>query len=125
MESGNSPVSSTEDRALHYSDGKPAVDQIPPEVLLSIGTIYTYGSKKYGKHNWRKGTFWSEFYGSGLRHLFKWWSGEEIDEESGCDHLDHALWNFITLRYYRLRKKGIDDRDLDRDYRVGLEFTDE
>lgn len=98
------------DKALHYSADKPGVDQIPPDVLLEWGDIFTYGAKKYARDNWRKGTEWHEFYGSALRHLARFWGGEDIDPETGLPHLVHALWNCGALRYYQLHGVGTDDR---------------
>lgn len=96
--------------ALHYSEGKEGVDQIPPEVLMELGKIYAFGEKKYGRDNWKKGAKWSEFYGSALRHIFKFWRGQDYDDESTLHHLDHAIWNLITLRYYQMKSLGEDNR---------------
>jgi hypothetical protein len=102
------------DKASHYSENKSGVDQIPPELLLEWGDVFTYGAKKYGRDNWRKGTDWHEFYGSALRHLLRWWAGEDIDPESGLSHLAHALWNVGALRYYQIKGMGTDDRSAAR-----------
>ena len=101
-----------DNKADHFSAGKPGVDQLPPEVLLAWASVFTYGEGKYGKHNWRKGHQWSEFYASTLRHLFYWWLGEDNDPESGLPHLSHALWNVSCLMYYQIRALGEDDRDV-------------
>ena len=98
------------ERALHYSDGKPGVDEIPPEILLELGKVYTYGAEKYGRGNWLRGNAWHEFYGSSLRHMLAFWRGEEYDPESGLPHLAHALWNIVALRYFDLHGLGEDDR---------------
>lgn len=98
------------EQALHYSEGKPGVDQIPPEVLLEWGKVFSYGGQKYAKHNWRKGTAWSEFYGSLLRHLFAGWSGKDVDPESGLSHWAHALWCVGALLYFQQKGIGTDDR---------------
>lgn len=98
-------------KALHFSDGKPGVDQIPAEVLLELGQVYTYGMQKYHRDNWKQGNDWHEFYGSALRHLLAFQSGEDIDPESGLPHLVHAAWNCITLRWYQLAGVGQDTRD--------------
>lgn len=99
--------------ALHYSTGKPGVDQIPPELLLEWGEVFSYGERKYARDNWKNGTAWHEFYGSLLRHAFRFWMGEDIDPESGCPHLAHVIWNAGTLRYYTLHGLGVDDRKTD------------
>lgn len=97
-------------RALHFSEGKSGVDQIPPEVLLEWGQVFTYGETKYFRDNWKRGNHWFEFYGSALRHILAFWQGEDIDPESGLHHLAHAIWNLGTLRYYQLHGLGEDDR---------------
>ncbi len=114
--------------ALHYSKDKSGVDQIPPEVLLEWGNVYTYGAKKYARDNWRGGTNWSEMYGSAMRHLLKFWQGEDFDAcdgSPGCagadadfcrihsrqHHLAQAIWNIAAIRYWQIHTKGVDDRD--------------
>ena len=93
-------------QALHYSGNKSGVDQIPPEVLLEVGDVYTYGEEKYARDNWLKGNNWSEFNGSALRHLFSFATGEINDPESGLPHLAHAIWNLIALRTYQIHGLG-------------------
>jgi len=97
-------------KALHFSEGKPGVDQIPPEVLLAYGSIFTYGEKKYARNNWLQGNEWHEFLGSALRHLLRWEAGEDIDPESKLPHLAHALWNVGALHYFQVKGLGTDDR---------------
>ena len=99
-------------KALHYSEGKSGVDQIPVEVLLEWGDVFSYGEKKYYRNNWLKGNKFHEFYGSALRHIFAFWEGQEMDSESGIHHLAHAIWNLAALRYYQLHGLGEDDRPL-------------
>lgn len=98
-------------KALHYSEDKSGVDQIPVEVLLEWGQVYTFGASKYGRNNWKLGTDWYEFYGSTLRHLFAFWKGENTDPESGLPHLAHAIWNIAAIRYFQLHGLGEDSRD--------------
>lgn len=98
------------DKALHFSGGKPGVDQIPAEILLEWGQVFSYGEQKYFRDNWRKGNNWHEFYGSAQRHMLKWMMGEERDPESGLPHLIHAIWNLAALRYFQIHGLGTDDR---------------
>jgi hypothetical protein len=97
-------------KAKHFSTGKSGVDQIPPELLMAWGDIFTHGAEKYGRDNWKGGTEWHEFYGSALRHLYKWWLGETLDPDSGEPHLGHALWNVGALLYFQMHALGTDDR---------------
>ena len=95
--------------ALHYSQYKCGVDQIPVEVLVEWGDVFTYGEEKYARDNWLKGGNWHEFYGSALRHLFAFVDGEEFDPESGVSHLVHAIWNLGALRVYQIHGLGQND----------------
>lgn len=98
------------DKALHLSQGKVGLDQLPPELLVEWAKVFDYGAKKYAKNNWRKGTDWSEFHASLLRHEMKFWLGENIDFETKCYHLAQVMWNAGTLLYYLLHELGNDDR---------------
>ncbi len=98
-------------RAAHFSEDKSGVDQIPVDVLMEWGQVYTFGASKYGRNNWKLGTEYHEFYASALRHLFAFWGGEDIDPESGLSHLVHALWNIAAIRHYQNKGLGTDDRD--------------
>lgn len=91
---------------LKYDDGKIRVDLIPPEVILEIGKILTYGANKYGSDNWQKlENFDDRYYGALLRHLLAWRSGEENDKESGLSHLSHAMTNIMFLTWKQLQNK--------------------
>ncbi len=106
------PMSNREpDKAAHFSEDKSGVDQIPVDVLMEWGQVYTFGASKYGRNNWKLGTDYHEFYASALRHLFAFWGGEDIDPESGLSHLVHALWNIAAIRHYQNKGLGTDDRN--------------
>lgn len=38
---------------LKYDDGKPRLDLIPPDAVMAIGYVMTYGAQKYGANNWQ------------------------------------------------------------------------
>lgn len=98
---------------LRLDTGKSRVDLIPAEVMMSLGDLYREGAKKYSDDNWRKGIPYKSMYGPLLRHLLKWWSGSEIDEETGVHHLDAVIWGAVGLRYFEMfpeKYKQFDDR---------------
>jgi hypothetical protein len=82
--------------------GKARIDLIPPEVIIELGKHYTYGANKYAPNNWRKGFPYSETFGSLTRHLYAWWAGESLDQESGHHHLIAVIWNAVTLMYFEM-----------------------
>jgi len=92
-------------------DGKSRVDLLPPDALLELGFVYGEGCKKYGERNYERGMRWSKVLGPLLRHLFRWMSGKERDEESGQRHISMVAWNALALLTYELRGIGTDDRN--------------
>jgi hypothetical protein len=83
-------------------DGKSRVDLIPPEVLLELGKLYGLGAVKYADDNWKLGIEYKRVYAAMLRHAYKWWAGEEVDEVDKQHHLDSVIWCAVALRYYML-----------------------
>lgn len=108
-----------EERTLHYerlrriltSDTKPSnpkdaigVDKvslsvIPANVLLETAVALTEGALKYRRHNYRViGVHASVYYDAAMRHLMSWWEGQDIDEDSGLNHIVKAITALIVLR---------------------------
>lgn len=83
--------------------GKLRIDLIPPEVIFSLAHALTYGASKYEDRNWEKGIRYSRIFGALQRHLWKFWSGKNIDEESGLLHLELALCELSFLLIYYKR----------------------
>lgn len=90
--------------------GKSAMDLIPPELLFGVADILQFGSLKYEVRNWEHGMRWGRVYAALMRHLWKWWGGENLDKETGMSHLWHAGCCIAFLITYEARKVGDDDR---------------
>lgn len=90
--------------------GKLRMDLLPVRSLMQVAQVYTYGAEKYAPNNWRKGMAWSRIYAAILRHLFRFWVGEDLDSESGLPHLAHAAFGVLTLLDYGLTHLEYDDR---------------
>ena len=86
------------------------LDLMPPELLTAVGSVLTFGAKKYSDRNWEKGMKWGRVYAALQRHLLAWHSGEEKDPESGMSHLWHAGCCVAFLITYEQRGIGEDDR---------------
>lgn len=86
------------------------MDLIPVSALHGLAEVLTFGANKYDDRNWEKGLDWSRVYGAALRHLTKWWSGEDLDTESGLNHLNHVLCCISFLVEYTQTHKDLDDR---------------
>jgi len=96
--------------AKHFDTGKPALQWIPYEALVSIASAFSYGAGKYGNGNFRGGMLWSKMIGSVLRHTYKFMSGEDKDDESGLSHLSHLGACVCMLIYFTVHHPELDDR---------------
>jgi len=100
-----------------YNTDKPMMSLIRPEFQLALAEALTYGYTKYDEQrgdiqNYLKGDgfHYSTIYDSLQRHLNAFISGENIDPESGLEHLALASANLMFLHTYENSDKGIDDR---------------
>ena len=85
---------------MKYDNVKPDLSLIPPEALVEIAHVMTFGAEKYDRDDWRHdggNTEWSRTYASIQRHLTSFWSGEDLDPESGRNHLAHAATQLLIL----------------------------
>lgn len=95
-----------------YDGGKAGVHLLPPGPLLEITKVLDFGATKYAPWNWSKGISWSRVYGATLRHLWAWYRGEDLDPETGLNHLAHAGGNLLFLLQYSRTKTSFDDRPI-------------
>jgi len=95
-----------------FDKGKPRMDLIPPEAIFAIAEVLRYGAeeKKYGERNWEKGIKATRLFAAAQRHLWKWMSGKDIDEESNLPHLHHAICELAMLIATVERMPHLDDR---------------
>lgn len=101
--------------------GKFAMSTVPETVLAEISVGMLEGARKYGRHNYRvAGVRGSIYYDAAKRHLQKWWSGEDIDQDTfdhetqdesyGLSHITKAICSLIVLRDAMINDKFTDDR---------------
>lgn len=96
--------------ALHDDSTKPPMAMLPNGPLRAVAQVMAMGAKKYGDHNWRKGSQWTRYASSALRHIFAWLAGEDNDPESGLSHLAHAVCNLLFILEWQQVGVGVDDR---------------
>lgn len=94
---------------------KPArYDLMPTEPLRLLAEHYGKGAAKYarvnGVDNWRNGYEWSLSYAALMRHLQAFWSGEDIDAETGSPHMVAVAWHAFTLLEFMREHPTLDDR---------------
>lgn len=100
----------------HKDDtGKVRLELVPPELLLAVGDILTFGAEKYADQNWEAGMSWGRVFGALMRYMWAWWAGEKMDQETGRSHLWHAGCCIAFLIAYEERNVGTDDRPTSKD----------
>lgn len=84
---------------------------VPVPALVEESLAWAEGLLKYGAHNYTVVGIRSSVYVFGcLRHVFKWWLGQERDPVTGVHHLGSARANLGALLDAQLRQKLNDDR---------------
>lgn len=91
---------------VKFDDNKPRWGLLPWEGINEVVKIFTFGAKKYGDYNWAKhnGLSWSRVFDALMRHLFAWYTGEDIDPESKKSHLAHAACGVLFLLFYSVKR---------------------
>lgn len=85
---------------IKYDEHKPRWSLLPLKAVEEIVKVLTFGATKYEENSWQNLEDFNDRYFSALiRHLTKWQSGENYDDESGLHHLSHAACNIIFLIY--------------------------
>ena len=75
-----------------YDGEKPRMYLLPPKALTEVAKVLTFGANKYDEGNWKKlDNLQNRYTGAALRHIFAHMDGEELDPETGLDHLAHAM----------------------------------
>jgi hypothetical protein len=81
-----------------FDGGKLQYSLVPPNALEAMVEILTFGAQKYEPDNWKKVPDAKRRYFDALqRHLWAWCKGEQLDQETGKNHLAHALCCLMFL----------------------------
>lgn len=95
---------------IKYDNEKPDFSLISPWALDEVAKVMTYGKRKYAAHNWRLGLTNTRLFSAAMRHGFAWLRGEDVDQETGFNHIAHmACCTLMLLENCQLRP-DMDDR---------------
>jgi len=86
------------------------IGSIDPQALMELAKVAGFGEQKYARLNYLNGYDWSLSYDACQRHLHAFWSGEDLDPESGLPHLAHAGWHCMGMLAFMIHQLGTDDR---------------
>jgi hypothetical protein len=84
---------------MRFNEGKAELSYILtfPTAMEQLSSVMQYGAKKYARGNYLIGSNATEYVDSLLRHLQQMMKGEMNDQESGCPHSGHLLFNAAML----------------------------
>lgn len=85
-------------------------DLIPVVPMDLLAELYSNGAAKYAAHNWRRGYAWSLSYAAAMRHLTRFWNGEDIDPEMALPHVTAAAFHVFALAQFMVDFPEYDDR---------------
>lgn len=95
------PFTSVEDApptGSKHDSGKPLMGAVPPDALLAVARVLTFGAEKYGRDNWRQvENAETRYLDAALRHINAYQRGEAADPESGESHLAHAVCSLMFV----------------------------
>lgn len=85
-------------------------DLIPWGAFDEIARVFARGAIKYEVHNWAKGYDYSLSIGALFRHVSLFSQGQDLDDETGLQHMAHAAFHCLALIHYLQNGVGNDDR---------------
>lgn len=85
-------------------------DLLPVDALRQVAEHFGIGAEKYSIHNWRYKYDWSLSYAALQRHANLFWDGEDIDPESGTNHMAAVVFHALALIEYCDTNRDKDDR---------------
>ena len=101
---------------MKYDDGKTPLDLWSPDVLVEIAEVLSFGAKKYEAYNWAQGLSYRRVFAALLRHLWAFWRGQNLDDETGRHHLAHAGCCLMFLLHYEMNREKFSVYDDRHDY---------
>lgn len=94
---------------------KVSISKVPVVAIVHAAHAMMQGAERYGAHNWRAKKVQAHIYYDAFnRHVMKWWEGQELEPDSGCHHLGHAIACLAILLDAQAIDGLIDDRPIKR-----------
>ena len=85
-----------------YDQEKADWSLVDLQIIEDMAMVLTYGAKKYSANNWMSVSK-ERYFAALMRHLTAYQNGNRMDEESGFNHLAHAMCNIYFLLHFDKR----------------------
>ena len=89
------------EKSDRFNEGKPKWSLVHYKSMVPMIRVLEFGAKKYEARNWQKGLDLEEILESMQRHLGALMDGENIDPESGIEHMGHIQCNAMFYNYHK------------------------
>ena len=99
-----------EEGGLKKDTGKVQLHLLDRHALEEMARVRMFGARKYSPWDWRLGFRYSRLIDAALRHLFQFNDGEDLDQESGLNHIAHAAVTLMFLLRMIKDRPDLDDR---------------
>lgn len=86
-------------------------DLIPADALAEVAKHFGRGARKYADRNWERGYDWGLSFAALQRHAWAWQGGEDVDEETGSNHLVAVAWHALALLHFALNPEQYAELD--------------
>lgn len=94
-------------KGVKNDSGKIEWSYLPIEPMNEVLKVLMLGDKKYPSPdgcNWKVvPNAKKRYYNAALRHLTSWYNGEKTDQETGYNHLAHAVTNCLFLLWFEIK----------------------
>lgn len=98
-------------KGLRKNEGKLRYDLLDAYAIQELVRVFSKGAEKYEPNNWLNGGMdYSKMLASLKRHIAAFELGEDIDPETGCQHMAQAAWNALGIVTYSKYFPENDDR---------------
>lgn len=96
--------------AIKNDAGKIEAHVLPSLAIDEICLAMAEGTQKYGEYKWAQGEGinWRRYFNACLRHLWQFWRGNDLDENSKRSHLGHAgacLLILLEMTLLKIKKR--------------------
>ena len=98
-------VNHYQSEGLKYDGGKLLMTLVKPEFVKGVAEVLTFGANKYAPNSWQTVPDAKRRYEDALyRHWLAYLEGEQLDNESGLEHLKHLACNAMFLLHLNKTK---------------------
>jgi hypothetical protein len=97
-------------KGTKHDNGKAPISLIPRAALVGTAQALDFGAKKYNRYNFMEGIEYTRLTDASMRHILAFLDGEDLDPESGLNHIKHAAANLCMLLYMIDNRQEMDDR---------------